>query len=80
MPLPIPGDLPRFRWHPPCPEQHAALARPLTRLPMPILFADRLLAIISTVLDTVSVAAWALLLGVVARWSKASLTRDLFGG
>jgi hypothetical protein len=34
---------------------------------------------LSTLRDVVSVATWALLLCLVARCSKASLTRDLFG-
>ena len=75
----LPSDRVERRWHPPCPQQRAALSRPPTRLPMPILSGDRPLATITTVLDTVSVALWALLLCVVTRCSKVSLTRDLFG-
>jgi hypothetical protein len=50
---------------------------------MPILTDDRPLALVSTaaltVYDAVTVAIWALLLLLVARRSKSSLTRDLFG-
>ena len=50
---------------------------------MPILSDGRPFAPVSTaaltVLDVVSVAIWALLLYLVARRSKSSLLRDLFG-
>ena len=55
------------------------------RLPsMPTLIDGRPLALaattaLSTVLDVVSVATWALLLSLVTRRSKGSLRRDLFG-
>jgi hypothetical protein len=51
----------------------------MTRLPIPILSDDRPLALLTTAFDVLSVALWALLLYLVARCSRASLTRDLFG-
>ena len=54
-----------------------------TRLAMPILSDGRPLAHVATaaltVYDVVSVAIWALLLFLVARRSKSSILRDLFG-
>ena len=47
---------------------------------MPLLSGDRPLATIAIVFHTVSVAMWALLLCIVTRCSKGSVTRDLFGG
>jgi hypothetical protein len=50
---------------------------------MPILSDGRPSALVSTaaltIYDVVSVAIWALLLFLVARRSKSSLLRDLFG-
>jgi hypothetical protein len=47
---------------------------------MPILSSDRPLVTISTAFDIAAVAIWALLLWLVTRGSKVSLTRELFGG
>jgi hypothetical protein len=51
-------------------------------MPTPIDGRPLVLAVtttLSTVRDVVSVATWALLLSLVARRNKGSLTRDLFG-
>ena len=57
--------------------------RPRIDCPVPILTDGRPLAPVSTaaltVYDAVAVAIWALLLFMVARRSKSSLLRDLFG-
>jgi len=68
---------------PALPSRRCRTLTPTARLPMPILTDDRPLALVSTaaltVYDAVTVAIWALLLLLVARRSKSSLTRDLFG-
>ena len=51
---------------------------------MPLLTDSRPLALVApvtftTAFDAIAVAMWALLLCLVARCSKGSLTRDLFG-
>ena len=64
------------------PERRAATAA-TAQLPMPILTDGRPVAFVPTaalnVYDAVAVVIWALLLFLVARCSKSSLTRDLFG-
>ena len=64
------------------PGRRAATAA-TAQLPMPILTDGRPVAFVPTaalnVYDAVAVVIWALLLFLVARCSKSSLTRDLFG-